>query len=1240
VGNKESKGFKMKTKHYLLILFLINCSILFGQNWVRHSDSIISNIRNNNLSKAKIFLKLAEKDLSKSTFIRDTVYADFLYRKGLLRSFQNENPEKEFNESITIWNGSNNVNLKKVMRLYFFLGNYYYNTSKNYDKAYKYYSLCYDVGKQIDFDSINDFKKVAYRLHVIDKLKNNNNKEATDWANIYLNLKKDLADEDFDFDYVRAFGFVNGEAEGVKLLERYLKLYNETKIENQLVLQGIHFEMMRFYYTLDNYPETINSGEQALKIINISDLKLDRNKDLTYKLLISAYQEIGDNINQEKYVQLKEKYFPNIDEIDYYEELNRLMKTGNFSAFESQFDIYEERLKTEKKYGDLLLIYTLSITLFERGIIYDKTTIDGQINFLTSHKNQLNDEKNTIFDLMLAEFSFFTQDFLKALKICNLNLDRHDDNFKLMFLKIKSIAERLLGMPNAQENAYKVVELARKLYGNDNPKILPYLILPLSANVTGNDNRSIAIATKALQLVYRYDLEQTEIAAQLWGLLGQEANLKNNFSDAENYYNKAYKIYSRQEQVTNPILYYTCLLGLANASLLQADYINCWSYLEKARVFIDNQNNLMPIAQGDYYYFLGNYYFYQDDFLNAKLAYKKSFSIYSPELSRSRQMNYILSEYFIENNVDKTIKQLEDFYKTNGNITKVLKIIYLLKFNTGHDDEAKALLLNSIHQTIAKNDAYFHLLSDTEREILYIDFTDEFEFLNTHLLSTFNQKFLNEYLNLRFYFKSLLLYNTKQASAQNDLEIANYRQLKENRALLNKYFEQSENFSNEIKELKYENRELEKFISSSNSKIESPSLESVAKQLKDKEAYVEIIRINKQSRSATKDKLNILNKFTDSIYYGAFIVKKSGSPTFVLIDSTNALEKDFLKEYKDYSVGSKKNEVDTSSYNLFFKPIEKKLDGIETVYLVTDGAYNSINTESFYNTKKNKYVIEYLDIKPILSARSLIKRNESNAHVESSTAVLVGNPDYELKNFSPPNTDEVVLDESISLLLRSYDPLKSISYLPGTEQEIQNISTILKAFNWDTELYHLNTATEDNLKAVTSPKILHIATHGYFINDVSLSSNDNRFYGIGSNYVQDNSLLKSGLLLAGAQNTIDGNTIPLNNNGILTAQEAKNLDLKGTELVVLSACETGKGDNVIGEGVYGLQRSFMLAGARSIIMSFWNVNDETTQKLMTYFYTNWIEKDLPKYDAFRLAKLKLKDEFPEPFYWASFVLLE
>jgi CHAT domain-containing protein len=188
---------------------------------------------------------------------------------------------------------------------------------------------------------------------------------------------------------------------------------------------------------------------------------------------------------------------------------------------------------------------------------------------------------------------------------------------------------------------------------------------------------------------------------------------------------------------------------------------------------------------------------------------------------------------------------------------------------------------------------------------------------------------------------------------------------------------------------------------------------------------------------------------------------------------------------------------------------------------------------------------------------------------------------------------------------------------------------------------------EGRLKAGRSPRILHIATHGFFLPDQERDPNKDQL-GLGvvdetagdrlgqlSNV--ENPLLRSGLALAGANTWLKGDVLPKEaEDGILTAEDVSGLDLLATELVVLSACETGLGQVQVGEGVFGLRRAFVLAGAKTLVMSLWKVPDQQTQELMVGFYRR-ILTGQPRSDALRGAQLAMKAKYANPLYWGAFI---
>jgi CHAT domain-containing protein/tetratricopeptide (TPR) repeat protein len=374
--------------------------------------------------------------------------------------------------------------------------------------------------------------------------------------------------------------------------------------------------------------------------------------------------------------------------------------------------------------------------------------------------------------------------------------------------------------------------------------------------------------------------------------------------------------------------------------------------------------------------------------------------------------------------------------------------------------------------------------------------------------------------------------------------------------------------------------------------------------LKENEVAVEILRVKKRF-------------IKDSIYYTALLIGKNNeSPEFVLWPQGKSLEERWFKYHRNTI---KFQYLDTISYQKFWLPLEKKIVTGNVIYISCDGVFNKVNFNSLFNPARRRWVIEDFTLRLLSSTRELIQ--QPIARQEKPTASLFGFADF---NLGLPNVQ--TSDTRGTARAFGFEGTE-IPMLPATEKELDGIYHVLQSKNWDVQSFEKNEATEENLKKLESPKLIHIATHGFFLSDIDVNENEE---------LLNNPLFRSGVLLAGAG--LERNIAQQNDDGVLTAFEAMNLNLDKTELVVLSACETGLGEIRNGEGVYGLQRSFLVAGAQSILMSLWQVDDVATQELMNTFYSFWLD-GVERHQAFRVAQLKLKEKYPDPYYWGAFVMV-
>lgn len=333
----------------------------------------------------------------------------------------------------------------------------------------------------------------------------------------------------------------------------------------------------------------------------------------------------------------------------------------------------------------------------------------------------------------------------------------------------------------------------------------------------------------------------------------------------------------------------------------------------------------------------------------------------------------------------------------------------------------------------------------------------------------------------------------------------------------------------------------------------------------------------------------------------------------------------------------------------FWQDIKKHVKKGETVYFAPKDNLHVIPVEALAYDKK-RTLSDVYNLVRVSSTREIITRKWDMTH---TTASLYGGIQYNME------ADELLAESeaySTMNLLASRgiesDTLNrgSVKYLAGTKREVENINRMLRDYHLQVRLFTSTAANEESFKALsgTHQNILHIATHGFFWPDSTAKKKDffaERMMRMGDDAPAEkviDPLSRCGLLFAGANLALQGHSNELPEgvqDGILTAKEISLLDLRDADLVVLSACETGKGE-ISGDGVFGLQRAFKMAGVQTIIMSLWPVNDSATQMLMTEFYRNWIVLGQPKRTAFRNAQNAVREEFEEPVYWAGFIMLD
>lgn len=388
------------------------------------------------------------------------------------------------------------------------------------------------------------------------------------------------------------------------------------------------------------------------------------------------------------------------------------------------------------------------------------------------------------------------------------------------------------------------------------------------------------------------------------------------------------------------------------------------------------------------------------------------------------------------------------------------------------------------------------------------------------------------------------------------------------------------------------------------------------------------------------------NRWTDSIMYVAYLYKKDWDTPKVI----NLFEEQELNEYfEKYSsrgaigTSNKVNEkvaISELLYELIWQPLEPHLENVTTIYYSPDGLIHKVPLNAL-PTSQGRFLGELYDMNRVSNTASVNLKNE---FPDLSDVLLIGDITYDYDQ-----SNKAIKNESAeNSLLKTKDLLGSKknkkrnaargswAYLPGTKEEIEFIQNQLP----ESKVLRKKDALESTIKELSgnSPSILHISTHGFFFPDIEEGAEDQEQQSYA--LIKD-PLLRSGLILANANYAWQNGSNPYEkDDGILTALEISNLDLRNTDIVILSACDTGLGDIPSSEGVYGLQRAFKMAGVHTIIMTLWEVPDKETAEFMGKFYTKWKTNNQPK-EAFKHAQnFMMKKYRYQPDKWAAFVYFE
>ena len=702
--------------------------------------------------------------------------------------------------------------------------------------------------------------------------------------------------------------------------------------------------------------------------------------------------------------------------------------------------------------------------------------------------------------------------------------------------------------------------------------------------------------------------------------------------------------------------YALALAVLSEASLAKGNQVLARNFAGQA-LYYAVQVYTNTLDKDDYPYF--SHIFRENGIIELGLGYYEN-AIKSFEALKelNSQLNYYdpnidlyLGMAYVNNgNYEKALTVLAPYYE-NCNLlqSKVSSGIHLLysKYKLGHTDNAQ--LAYEIAKLQADNTSrMFSFMSDQEKERWWMSNENSIISFADAILLQSGQKDVNGIIaDNEIFSKGLLLRSSNMLKAaslcSNDKSIVDSYYTIE--GLKGKLTETSD---------KEEQLHLEQSISSLEKELQRKldisvddvfSWRDVSSSLGNKDVALEFVRFDSLEQDDEADYYAIIVKKGDKEPEIIHLFAESSLSQIVGNQGNKRIDRYITELYSTGATQYKGEDL----YALIWAPLEKEIKGASTIYYSPAGILNSVSLQALSNGKQclgQKYVMH------LVSSIGEIPRIKGVSSNRGNRAVVFGGVQYDAEE-----SELVQASRSYSRGVSEMWEPEALEVrsgwrrLPGTEIEAKEIGLILTNKGYTVEILSGINANEESFKALSGKDIntIHIATHGFFLSERK-DIKKNAFLNptLSDNIGRVDPMLRSGLLLAGANRAWTGKrSIEGIDDGILTAKEIAALNFSKVKLIVMSACQTGLGDVEANEGVYGLQRAFKLAGAETLIMSLWEVDDKATSLLMKSFYEDYLNgkaKDV----AFRNAINKVrsyKDDngdtpFSSPYYWAAFIMMD